>query len=199
MTIQYCNDVSAAAWIVQANIPWTRLVGFGPADFPAYARLRFIPDPTKPGQKEADVNIAYDHPTDMEQTQRALDHLRSFTATPEDCYFCVWEGHSDVHFRLSVLDGPMVTIPNRRYFLFHGSLTDLGSSNEIYEGGAHMLTSRLRSPGRLTTVGASPATSTPTGPESEPSKQRSTHSSTRPSSTSSQLNQPSLNPPTTNH
>lgn len=198
MTIQYCNDVSAAAWIVQANIPWTQLVGFGPPDFPAYARLRFIPDPTKPGQKEADVNIAYDHPTDMEQTQRALDHLRSFTATPEDCYFCVWEGHSDVHFRLSVLDGPMVTIPNRRYFLFHGSLTDLGSSNEIYEGGAAYadLSPAFAWPADHSWCLASDVD--PTG-ESEPSKQRSTHSSTPPSSTSSQLNQPSLNPPTTNH
>jgi hypothetical protein len=183
---------------MQASILWTQLVGFGPPDFPAYARLRFIPDPTEPGQKEADVNIAYDHPSDMEQTQRALDHLRSFTATPEDCYCCVWEGHSDAHFRLSVLDGPMVTIPNRRYFLFHGSLTDLAAAGTKSMRARHMLTSRQRSPGRLTTVGASPATSTPTGPESEPSKQRSTHSSTPLSSTSSQLDQPSLNPPTTN-
>lgn len=81
----------------------------------------------------------------------------------------------------------MVTIPNRRYFLFHGSLTDLGSSNEIYEGGAHMLTSRLRSPGRLTTVGASPATSTPLGNRSRASSDRHTpqrpRARRRPSST----------------
>jgi len=139
VTLQYCTDVSAADWIVQADIPWTQLLEFGPPDFPAYARLRFIPDPTPPGQAEGDVDIAEDHPSDMQQTQRALDHLRHFTATPEDCYFCVWEGYSDVNFRLSVLDGPMVIITRRihyrRYFLFHGSLADLGSWNETFDGG----------------------------------------------------------------
>jgi hypothetical protein len=137
VTLQYCNDPSAADWIVQADIPWTRLVEFGPPAFPAYARLRFIPDPTKPGQAEGDVNIADDHPSDMQQIERALDHLRRFTATPEDCYFCVWEGYSDVYFPPSVLNGPLVTIPHRRYFLLHGSLTDLGSWDETLGGAGY--------------------------------------------------------------
>jgi hypothetical protein len=138
VTLQYCNDVSAADWIVQAKIPPTQLVEFGPPDFPAYARLRFIPDPIRPGQTEADVDIAEDHPSDMQQTARALDHLRGFTATPDDCYFCVWEGYSNFYSPPpSVLDGPMVTIPDRhipyrRYFLFHGSLSDLGSWDETF-------------------------------------------------------------------
>jgi len=50
--------VSAADWIVHARIPWEQLVNFGPPDFPAYARLRFIPDPTKPGQVEGSVDVA---------------------------------------------------------------------------------------------------------------------------------------------
>jgi hypothetical protein len=37
--------------------PWQQLVGFGPAGFPAYARLRFLPDPTYEGQSENDVEI----------------------------------------------------------------------------------------------------------------------------------------------
>jgi len=143
--LQYCANGSAADWIVQAHIPWEQLVYFGPPDFPAYARLRFIPDPTKPGQAEGDVDIAEDHPTNMGQTRRALDHLRRFTATPEDCYFCVWEGYPH-YFPPSVLDGPKVTIeshtwsppqriPMRRYFLLRGSLADLGSWDEIHGGG----------------------------------------------------------------
>jgi hypothetical protein len=32
-----------------------RATSFGPPDFPAYARLRFIPDSTKPGQEQADA------------------------------------------------------------------------------------------------------------------------------------------------
>ena len=136
MTLRYCNNVSAADWIVQANIPWMQLVIFGPPDFPAYARLRFIPDPTRPGQAEGDVNIAEDHPSDMQQTKRALNYLRRFTATPEDCYFCIWEGYSNSYIPLSVLEGPTVNIrgrtpyPDRRYFLIHGSLSDLGSWDE---------------------------------------------------------------------
>jgi hypothetical protein len=125
--------MSAADWIVQAQIPWEQLVYFGPPDFPAYARLRFIPDPTKPGQTEADIDVAEDHPSDTQQTRRALDHLQRFTATPEDCYFCVWEGYSDV-FPPPVLDGPMVIILHRRYFLLHGSLTDLGSWDQTLGG-----------------------------------------------------------------
>jgi hypothetical protein len=136
--LEYCSDVSAADWIVQAHRPWEQLVYFGPPDFPAYARLRFIPDPIKPGQAEGDVNIAEDHPSDMQQTARALDYLRRFTATPEDCYFCVWEGYSNSYFPPgSLLDGPMVTIPGwrlpyRRYLLIHGSLSDLGSWDETF-------------------------------------------------------------------
>jgi hypothetical protein len=193
MTLKYCDDMSAADWIVQAHIPYEQLLNFGPSIFPAYARLRFIPDPTRPGQTEADANVAEDHPSDMEQARRALDHLRRFTATPDDCYFCVWEGYP-IYFPPAVLDGPMVTIPHRRYFLLHGSLADLGSWDETL-GGGYVPPPAFAWPADIT--GASPAMSTPTGPESEPSKQRSTHSSTPLSLTSSQLNQPSLNPPTT--
>jgi hypothetical protein len=130
--LQYCNDVSAADWIVHARIPWEQLVNFGPPDFPAYARLRFIPDPTKPGQVEGSVDVAEDHPSDMQQTQRALHHLRRFTATPEACYFCVWEGYGDLNHPPSVLHGPRVTIPHRRYFLLKGSLTDLDNWEETF-------------------------------------------------------------------
>jgi hypothetical protein len=92
VALRYCSEVSAAVWIVGADIPSLQLVHFGPPGFPAYARLRFTPDPTKPSQSESDVDISEDHPFDMRQTQQALDHLQRFTATSDDCYFCVWEG-----------------------------------------------------------------------------------------------------------
>jgi hypothetical protein len=122
--------MSAADWIVQAQIPWKQLVYFGPPDFPAYARLRFIPDPTKPGQEEADANVAEDDPSDIKQTRQAFAYLRRFTATPENCYLCVWEGCSGLNVPPSVQRGPMVTIPHRQYFLLRGSLSDLGSRHE---------------------------------------------------------------------
>ena len=114
-----------------------QLIGFGPPDFAAYVRLRYIPDPAKPDQMEADVNVADDYPSDIEQARRALDHLGRFTTTPEDCYFCVWGGRSDVHFPPEVRAGPMVTIPDRRYFLIHGSLTDLDRWDEALGGSGY--------------------------------------------------------------
>jgi hypothetical protein len=108
----------------------TRL--FRPTSLPAYARLRFLRDPTKPGQEEADAYVADDHLPEMEQTRLALEHLRRFTATPRNCYFCVWEGYGDLNLPPSVPHGPMVTIPHRRYFLLHGSLTDLGRWDETF-------------------------------------------------------------------
>jgi hypothetical protein len=131
MPLRYCSDMSAADWIVHAYIPWEQWVNFGPPGFPAYARLRFIPDPTKPGQTEADAYVD-DHLPEMEQTRLALEYLGQFTATPEDCYFCVWEGYGDEYIPPSVLEGPMVIIPHRRYFLLHGSLIDFGSWEEIF-------------------------------------------------------------------
>jgi hypothetical protein len=165
--LKFCSDMSAADWIVQAQIPWKQLVYFGPPDFPAYARLRFIPDPTKPGQEEADANVAEDDPSDIKQTRQAFAYLRRFTATPENCYFCVWEGYSALNVPPSVQRGPMVTIPHRQYFLLHGSLSDLGSRHETL---GPVGSFRPPSPGRLTRAGASPTTSTHTGPESEASK-----------------------------
>jgi hypothetical protein len=134
VTLKYSSDISVADWIVHAQIPWEQLVYFGPPVFPAYARLRFIPDPTKAGQSEADANVTEDHPSDFKQARRALEHLRRFTATPADCYFCVWEGYPDLNFPPSMLHGPTVSTPQRRYFLLRGSLTDLGSWHEILGG-----------------------------------------------------------------
>jgi hypothetical protein len=37
--------------------PWQQLVGFRPLRYPAYARLRFLPDPAYEGQSENDVDV----------------------------------------------------------------------------------------------------------------------------------------------
>lgn len=136
MTLQRCADLSAADWIVDAAIPWMQLIAFGPAGFGAYARLRYIPDPTAPDQAESDAGIAEDHPSDSEQAQRALNLLGRFTRTPEDCYFGVWDGWFDVGSRPTVLAGPMVVVPNRQYFLLRGSLADLDTWDETLGSGS---------------------------------------------------------------
>jgi hypothetical protein len=94
VTLSFCWDLSAADWIAHSDLRWSQLVGFGPAGFDAYARLRFLPDLAGPGQSENDVP-AEDWRTDP--LPRLFEVLATHTATPEDCYFCVWEGVDVAH------------------------------------------------------------------------------------------------------
>lgn len=117
-------------------------MGFGPAGFPAYARLRFLPDPAFAGQREHDVETDEDGPSETALLRTVLETLARHTGTPDDCYFCLWEGWGDIWgdqgggrrrgpriapaFPASVLQGPRVVVPARSYFLFHGPLADFG-------------------------------------------------------------------------
>lgn len=49
-----CSDLAAAAWIATSDEHWWDLVTLGPPGFPAYARLRYIPDPAYEGQSESE-------------------------------------------------------------------------------------------------------------------------------------------------
>ncbi|GIF00011.1 hypothetical protein [Paractinoplanes rishiriensis] len=89
MTLTLCTDLAAAGWIAGSDLSWQRLVTLGPAGFGAYARLRFLADPAHPGQSENDVD-AEDWRDD--QLPRLFTLLAAHTATPDDCYFAVWEG-----------------------------------------------------------------------------------------------------------
>jgi hypothetical protein len=131
--------------------PWQQLVGFGPAGFSAHARLQFLPDPAYEGQSENDVEIDGDPPSETERLRAVLKVLTRHTRTPDDCYFCLWDGWgSDIEgddgmrilhrpggtvrerpqvapaFPPSVLRGPKVVVPNRSYYLFRGAVSDFG-------------------------------------------------------------------------
>jgi hypothetical protein len=154
VTLTFCRELSAADWIAHSDLPWPQLVGFGPAGFDAYARLRFLPDPARPGQSENDVEV--DWRTD--QLPRLFEVLATHTATPEDCYFCVWEGFGDADVAIDAdavyIDDenvgaslewpgaqpglapepagspsmpclPKLVVPNRAYWLFRGPLVEV--------------------------------------------------------------------------
>lgn len=153
MTLTLCRDLSAADWIVRSDLPWQRLVCFGPAGFDAYARLRFLPDPTHPGQRENDVEAGWR----LGQLPTLWGVLVTHTATAEDCYFCVWEGFAttepDGNDDAAYVDDettaerpdaqpglapqpatstrtsppPKVVVPNRAYWLFRGPLAEVGT------------------------------------------------------------------------
>jgi hypothetical protein len=145
-----CADLSAAAWITASDRPWTQLARFGPAGFPAHARLRFLPDPAYVGKAATDVE-SEGRPDETAQLRVALETLTRHTRTPDDCYYCLWDGWGTViaggdrtrildhqtgsvsmgpliapAFPPSVLHGPKVVIPSRAYFLFRGSLSEFG-------------------------------------------------------------------------
>lgn len=133
MALAWSTDVSAADWLVAASRPFTppwpaafRVITLGPPGYAAYARVRFIPDPVRPGQEEADVGLADDHPSDLAQVGRALAVLAGFTTTPDDAWFGAWEGYSDTVIPPAVLESSMVDLRVRRYGLLHGTLADAG-------------------------------------------------------------------------
>ena len=76
----FCSDLAAADWIARSGLPWQQLVGFGPGGFNAYARLRFLPDPTRPGQSENDAQAGWR----LDQVPRLFAILRDHTTTPDD-------------------------------------------------------------------------------------------------------------------
>ena len=120
MTLTQCSDPSPAAWIVDDDRPWQLLVTFGPSGFPAHARLRFLPDPVRPGQSEHEVQPLDDAGSETDQVRSLLDQLAPHTGTPDQCFFCVWDGWGD-------LEGPKVVMPHRAYYLFEGRLSDVGT------------------------------------------------------------------------
>jgi hypothetical protein len=134
MPLAACSDLSAADWIVASTLPWPRLVTFGPAGFAAYARVRFIPDPVREGQRESEADPDAS-PDEVDQWRALLQLVAAGTEDPADCYFALWEGWG---FPESARRWPTfgvppgAEIPARSYFLFHGSLSEA----EIWGGGA---------------------------------------------------------------
>ncbi|MFJ6418774.1 hypothetical protein [Paeniglutamicibacter sp. NPDC091659] len=161
MALIPCSDISPADWIATSTRPWEALASFGPHGFPEHARLRFLPDPAYPGQSEGDAETAEDAPTETDLLRTALTTLASHTATPDECYFALWEGwgselfggdgawfvDGETHavtkgpqsapaFPISVMNHPKVEIPNRSYYLFRGSIQDFGNwgAAELWPG-----------------------------------------------------------------
>jgi hypothetical protein len=141
--MKHCPDPSAAQWIVESRIPFDQLILFGPPEFEAFARLRFIPDPSRPGQDEADADLPADHLPDLVQAQLALHRLADFTATADDCYFLVWDGYSDVEFPTEVAESSLVALPqrrlaHRRYALFGGPLGSIDAFAQDFGSGRNV-------------------------------------------------------------
>ena len=135
MSLEWCSETTAANWLVESRTPAMQLILFGPVGYDAYARLRFIPDPAWSGQEEADVELPDGHPSDIAQARGALHRLARFTSTPQECYFAVWEGYSDIPLPPEVAQGQLVDLTYRRCALLRGSLGDIDGWEEAVGGG----------------------------------------------------------------
>jgi hypothetical protein len=89
--------------------------------------------------------VGGDAPTETAQLRAVLEMLTGHTRTPDDCYFCLWDGRGDIEggggarildsHRGVVRQGPQIApafppsvldVPNRAYLLFRGSVSDFG-------------------------------------------------------------------------
>ena len=86
MPLGVCSDLSPADWIVASDLPWQRLVTFGPAGFAAYARVRFIPDPIREDQQESEAD-PHASPDEVDQWRALLKPLAAATEDRDDCYW----------------------------------------------------------------------------------------------------------------
>ncbi len=131
--MQRSGDLSAAAWLSESDPdPW-RLITFGPATFQAYARLRYLPDPVRPGMNEADVQVPAGHPTDIDQARTALTALARYSSSTDSCYVCLWDGYSGAFSDPGLTRGPLVALPHRQYVLFTGTLDELENWNDLFD------------------------------------------------------------------
>jgi hypothetical protein len=124
MVLVHATETAAAEWLVGSQTPQIQLITFGPVGYEAYARLRYIPDPIGPDQLETDADIPADHEFWAPQARRALNVLAEFTDTPDECFFCLWDGTAGDVLSAAERQGPLVTVPYRRYVLFTGRLRD---------------------------------------------------------------------------
>lgn len=114
MTVTPCENATPADWITASELPWNQVVTFGPAGFPAYARLRLLPDPTYAGQSENSAEPSISPLTEREYLQAALSVLRGYTTTPDDVFLAFWDGYG---FKMP---GASFDVPNRSFYLYGG-------------------------------------------------------------------------------
>jgi hypothetical protein len=131
--LEHSEDVSAADWLSESAASPERLVRFGPATFPAYARLRYLPDPVRAGMTEADALVPFDHPADVVAARAALTALARYSRSTDSCYICLWEGYGGMLRVPELVRGPLVTLPHRRYVLFTATLDELEHWTNLFD------------------------------------------------------------------
>lgn len=131
MHLRQASSAEPADWI--SGLTFREATTFGPSGFDAYARLRYIPDPDRPGQSENETEVPEDHLCDLDQARLAFAHLAHHTESAEHCYVGIWDGYHDDGLPVGTGPPVMLHLPHRSYRLMEGPLdalrfweTDLG-------------------------------------------------------------------------
>ena len=121
MSMRPLHDVSPADWIVEADAHWLTKALYGPPGFPAYTRVLF-------DLSEDDSRV-----DDVDAMQRAIDHLRGHTTTPDEGFVGVWHGWGwwEHGFHPAAPDAPHFSIPNREYVLLGGPLGEAPTTESL--------------------------------------------------------------------
>lgn len=120
-TLEPCADATAANWIIGSELPWHQLLSFGPAGFPAYARIRFIPDPVRNGQPENEAGGPRSELSETERLNIAVGLLRQYTSTPGELFYAFWDGYG------FTLPAARFEVPGREFYLYRGCPAGDGS------------------------------------------------------------------------
>lgn len=99
MGLSFDTDPQEATWLAErlsrgsAEHVSLSLV-LGPPGFEAYARVLSLPDPSRPGQPESDIDDATleGSPSDVVVVSQTLDELTGFTTVPNELCFLFWDG-----------------------------------------------------------------------------------------------------------
>jgi hypothetical protein len=148
MTVHAYRDRSAADWLFGQDQAWAGLAVLAPIGYARYARLRFIPDPEFPGQRESDATIpdlGGPEPSEIWQMGVAVAHLARHTTTPTDCFYLIWEGWPDVASLCTGLGAAKVDLTDdhgsvvRSYYLLRGNADLIAWEEDEGEGlGSHL-------------------------------------------------------------
>lgn len=122
MSLRFGGDPAAAAWLAAGGLgsDVSATLMLGPSGFEAYARILALPDPSFPGQAEADIDEAVIDaaPTDMALVDRTVATLTE-TTHDEELFFLLWDGWP---YRPPLPVAPTVEIGGiRRYVLASGT------------------------------------------------------------------------------
>lgn len=127
MTFDPCLDLTVAEWITASEEPWWSLVTLGPPGFPAYARLRFIPDPAYEGQSEIDAARHSEVIPEIDQLRVAVETLLQHTDAPAEGRLLIWDGWGEEAFPDTIGRAARAAVPHREYSVWTVSLPDFVS------------------------------------------------------------------------